>query len=66
MPDYASSNDAGTAELLAATEMLKAEGLAPQRLKMAAICSVCAENFAKHMNQFSEALIAMRSAGAKS
>jgi coenzyme F420-reducing hydrogenase delta subunit len=49
-----------------AQALLKAEGMAPQRLKMAAICSVCAENFAKHMNQFSEALIAMRSAGAKS
>ena len=48
-----------------AQALLKAEGLSPQRLKMAAICSVCAENFAKHMNQFSEALIAMRSAGAK-
>ena len=49
-----------------AQALLKAEGLSPQRLKMAAICSVCAENFAKHMNQFSAALIAMRSAGAKS
>jgi coenzyme F420-reducing hydrogenase delta subunit len=47
-----------------AQAMLKAEGLAPQRLKMAAICSVCAENFAKHMNQFSDALVALRSAGA--
>ena len=48
-----------------AQALLKAEGLLPQRLKMAAICSVCAENFAKYMNQFSEALIALRSAGAK-
>jgi hypothetical protein len=32
---------------------------------MAAICSVCAENFAKHMNGFSEALVALRSMGAK-
>ena len=38
-----------------AQTMLKADGLSPQRLKMAAICSVCAENFAKHMNQFSAA-----------
>ena len=44
---------------------LKAEGLAPQRVKMAAICSVCAENFAKHMNGFTEALIALRTTGAK-
>ena len=44
---------------------LKAEGLAPQRVKMAAICSVCAENFAKHMNGFTEAHIALRTTGAK-
>jgi coenzyme F420-reducing hydrogenase delta subunit len=43
-------------------KLLKENGLSPQRLKMAAICSVCAENFAKHMNQFSEALIALRAA----
>jgi F420-non-reducing hydrogenase iron-sulfur subunit len=48
-----------------AQALLKANGLQPQRLKMAAICSVCAENFAKHMNQFSEALIALRATGAK-
>ena len=48
-----------------AQTMLKAEGLLPQRIKMAAICSVSAENFAKHMNQFSEALITLRTAGAK-
>jgi F420-non-reducing hydrogenase iron-sulfur subunit len=48
-----------------AQTLLKAEGLAPQRLKMAAICSVCAENFAKYMNGFSEALVALRSSGAK-
>jgi coenzyme F420-reducing hydrogenase delta subunit len=47
-----------------AQTLLKAEGLAPQRIKMAAICSVCAENFAKHMNQFSGALIALRAPGA--
>jgi F420-non-reducing hydrogenase iron-sulfur subunit len=48
-----------------AQAMLKAEGISPQRVKMAAICSVCAENFAKHMNQFSEALISLRATGAK-
>lgn len=51
--------------VLDAQNLLKAEGLSAQRLKMAAICSVCAENFARHMNQFSEALVALRSAGAK-
>jgi len=51
--------------VLDAQNLLKTEGLSPQRLKMAAICSVCAENFAKHMNQFSEVLVALRSAGVK-
>jgi hypothetical protein len=31
-------------------------GILPQRLKMAAVCSVCAEPFAKYMREFSEAL----------
>jgi F420-non-reducing hydrogenase iron-sulfur subunit len=51
--------------VLDAQNLLKAEGLSPGRLKMAAICSVCAENFAKHMNQFTDALIALRTTGAK-
>jgi F420-non-reducing hydrogenase iron-sulfur subunit len=46
-------------------KLLKENGLQPHRLKMAAICSVCAEIFAKHMNQFSEALVALRTTGAK-
>jgi coenzyme F420-reducing hydrogenase delta subunit len=62
LPDCAKRASRIVAE---AQGLLKAEGLAPQRLKMAAICSVCAENFAKHMNGFSEALIALRSTGAK-
>jgi F420-non-reducing hydrogenase iron-sulfur subunit len=51
--------------VLDSQNLLKAEGLSPQRLKMAAICSVCAENFARHMNQFTDALVALRSAGAR-
>jgi coenzyme F420-reducing hydrogenase delta subunit len=62
LPDCAKRASRIVAE---AQTLLKAEGLAPQRLKMAAICSVCAENFARHMNQFSEALIALRTTGAK-
>jgi len=62
LPDCAKRSSRIVAE---AQSLLKAEGYSPQRLKMAAICSVCAENFAKFMNQFSEALIALRSAGAK-
>jgi F420-non-reducing hydrogenase iron-sulfur subunit len=42
-----------------AQELLKAAGNSPQRLKMAAICSVCAEPFTKHMQQFATALVAL-------
>lgn len=39
-----------------AQELLKRNGYDPRRLKMAAICSVCAEPFANYMREFSEAL----------
>ena len=45
--------------------LLRANGFDAGRLKMAAICSVCAENFARHMNQFSQTLTGMRTSGAK-
>jgi coenzyme F420-reducing hydrogenase delta subunit len=41
-----------------AQELLKAAGHSAQRLKMAAICSVCAEPFTKHVQQFATALVA--------
>jgi F420-non-reducing hydrogenase iron-sulfur subunit len=61
LPDCAKRASRIVAE---AQALLKNDGLLPQRIKMAAICSVCAENFAKHMNQFSETLAALRSTGA--
>jgi coenzyme F420-reducing hydrogenase delta subunit len=39
-----------------AQEEMKAKGLEPQRLKMAAVCSVCAEPFVNYMREFSAAL----------
>jgi F420-non-reducing hydrogenase iron-sulfur subunit len=39
-----------------AHELMKAQGIEPQRLKMAAICSVCAEPFVGHMREFSQML----------
>jgi coenzyme F420-reducing hydrogenase delta subunit len=42
-----------------AQELLRAAGHSPQRLKMAAICSVCAEPFTKHMQQFAAALVVL-------
>ena len=37
-------------------EELKAKGISGQRLKMAAICSVCADPFTKHVTQFAATL----------
>lgn len=46
-----------TAATVAAVQaQLKEKALEPARVKMAAICSVCAESFQKHMVAFSEAL----------
>ncbi|MFO7723214.1 MAG: hydrogenase iron-sulfur subunit [Bacteroidales bacterium] len=46
-----------TSDVIAQTHILmKEKGMNPARLKMAAICSVCAEPFAKHMNNFVEEL----------
>ena len=39
-----------------AQDLLRAKGIEPQRLKMAAVCSVCAESFVKYMNEFSHVL----------
>lgn len=39
-----------------AQDLLREKGIEPQRLKMAAVCSVCAEPFVNYMREFSEAL----------
>jgi F420-non-reducing hydrogenase iron-sulfur subunit len=39
-----------------AQELMKAEGFEAQRLRMAALCSVCAEPFVKYMREFAEML----------
>jgi F420-non-reducing hydrogenase iron-sulfur subunit len=36
--------------------MMKERGISPKRIRMAAICSVCAEPFASHMENFSRIL----------
>jgi coenzyme F420-reducing hydrogenase delta subunit len=38
--------------------IMKEKGIDPAKLKMAAICSVCADPFVKHMKNFVEALSA--------
>jgi F420-non-reducing hydrogenase iron-sulfur subunit len=46
-----------TAKIVTEAQARMAEkGLAPQRLRMAAICSVCAEPFVNYMHEFSEVL----------
>jgi F420-non-reducing hydrogenase iron-sulfur subunit len=46
-----------TSDIISQTHsLMKAKGLNPAKLKMAAICSVCAEPFVKHMNNFVEEL----------
>jgi F420-non-reducing hydrogenase iron-sulfur subunit len=42
-----------------AQAQLRERGIDPARMRMAAICSVCAEPFTRHMNQFSAALEAL-------
>ena len=44
---------------------LRERGIDPGRMRMAAICSVCAEPFTRHMQQFSSALEALGPAVAR-
>jgi coenzyme F420-reducing hydrogenase delta subunit len=46
--------------------LLRRDGHDPQRLKMAAICSVCAEPFTRHVQQFGQALAALGPSGVRS
>ena len=39
-----------------AQEQLRAKGYKAQRVRMSALCSVCAEPFVKHMGEFSQML----------
>lgn len=46
-----------TAKLVArAQDLLRERGYQPRRVKMAAICSVCAEPFVGHLREFAQAL----------
>ena len=52
-----------TATIVKRAQQLMIESdIAPERLKMAAICSVCAEPFVRQMDQFSGALSALEEA----
>ena len=54
LPDCAERASRIVAE---AQALLQRSGHSPQRLKMAAICSVCAEPFTRHVQQFARALV---------
>ena len=42
--------------MTSAQELLKEHGLEPQRVRMAAVCSVCAEPFTNYMHEYAAAL----------
>ena len=49
-----------TGKVVARThELMKSKEMNPARLKMAALCSVCAEAFVKHVDSFSKVLLKM-------
>lgn len=48
-----------------AQTLLRERGIDPARLRLAAICSVCAEPFTKHVVQFSSALAELGPAGTR-
>lgn len=56
---YLSDCTARTSALLEkAQNMLRERNISPKRLKMAGICSVCADSFVSHMRKFEEELTA--------
>ncbi len=57
--------DRTAARVDAAQKMAEKEGLDPRRIKMAAICSVCAEPFVNHMRAFAQQLCALKSRDGK-
>ncbi len=62
---YLPDCSARTARVAAqAQERMKVEGYEPERLKMAALCSVCAEPFVTYMREFSEKLAELGPVGA--
>ena len=50
---YGESCTVKTGDIVSRThQLMKDDGLNPSKLKMAAICSVCAESFVKHITNF--------------
>ncbi len=58
---YGESCTEKTGEIVKKTHQLMKEGnIDPVRLKMAAICSVCSESFIKHINNFNDTLLKLK------
>ena len=63
---YLSDCSARTSQIMAdAQTLLVDNGYEPQRLRMAAICSVCAEPFTRQVTQFAQALAALGPSGVR-
>ena len=55
-----------TNQIILDSQALMAEkGISPKRIRMAALCSVCAEPFVSHMDNFSKILSGLDESGAK-
>ena len=55
---YLPDCSARTARIAAqAQDLMRERGIEPQRLRMAAVCSVCAEPFVKYMREFAAQLV---------
>ena len=61
---YGDTCTTNTGNLVSQThDLMKARGILPKRLKMAAICSVCSEAFVKHMQTFTRELSELQEQG---
>lgn len=45
--------------------LMSKKGISPKRIRMAALCSVCAEPFANHMENFSKILVGLEDTNAQ-
>jgi len=51
--------------ILDSQALMSEKGISPKRIRMAALCSVCAEPFANHMENFSKILVGLEDTNAQ-
>jgi len=51
--------------ILDSQALMSEKGISPKRIRMAALCSVCAEPFANHMENFSKILVGLEDTNAR-